>query len=151
MNKVDAFINPSNQPVQPAVPVIVRWILLGLGLLLLGVYAIRLSGQDIRQPDAPLVWKKNLHFADGARGEILVIDAATNQQVAVFEGEQGFLRGTLRALVRERKKRSMGAEEAFELSGHADGQMVLRDPATGEAIHLASFGPTNAQIYRQLQ
>jgi len=150
MNKVDA-LNPANLPVPPAVPVIVRWILLGLSLLLLGVYAIRQSGEDIRQADAPLVWKKNLHFADGTRGEIVVIDAITNQQVAVFEGEQGFLRGTLRALVRERKKRSIGADAAFELSGHADGQMVLRDPATGEAIHLASFGPSNAQIYRQLQ
>jgi hypothetical protein len=29
--------------------------------------------------------------------------------------------------------------------------LVLRDPTTGEAIHLASFGPSNAQVYRQLQ
>jgi len=98
-----------------------------------------------------VVWKKNLRFEDGAKGEIVVRDAATEQQVAVFEGEQGFMRGTLRALARERKKRSIGPEAAFELSGLSDGQMVLHDPATGASIHLASFGPTNAQIYRQLQ
>ena len=147
MNTMNA--TPAETP--PGVPVVVRWVLMGLCLLLLAVFAIRYSGQDIRQPDAPMVWKKSLRFADGARGEIVVVDANTDQQVAVFEGEQGFLRGTLRALVRERKKRSIGADEAFELSGHADGQMILRDPATGEAIHLASFGPSNAQIYRQLQ
>ncbi len=146
MNTTPPLVNP-----QPGVPIVVRWVLVGLTLLLLGVYAVRQSGQDIRQPDAPVVWQKNLRFEDGVRGEIVVFDAATQQQVAVFEGEQGFLRGTLRALVRERKKRSIGADEAFELSSHADGQMVLRDPATGATIHLASFGPSNAQIYRQLQ
>jgi putative photosynthetic complex assembly protein len=146
MNSTPPLLNP-----QPAVPIVVRWVMLSLALLLLGVFAVRQSGQDIRQADAPVVWQKNLHFEDGERGEIVVIDAATRQQVAVFEGEQGFLRGTLRALVRERKKRAIGADEAFELSSHADGQMVLRDPATGEMIHLASFGPSNAQIYRQLQ
>jgi putative photosynthetic complex assembly protein len=146
MNSTPPLLNP-----QPAVPIVVRWVMLSLALLLLGVFAVRQSGQDIRQADAPVVWQKSLHFEDGERGEIVVIDAATRQQVAVFEGEQGFLRGTLRALVRERKKRAIGADEAFELSSHADGQMVLRDPATGEAIHLASFGPSNAQIYRQLQ
>jgi putative photosynthetic complex assembly protein len=135
----------------PAIPLVVRAVLLGLTLLLLGVYAVRQSGQDIRSVDTPIVWKKNLRFEDGAKGEILVRDAITDQQVAVFEGEQGFLRGTLRALARERKKRSIGPDAAFELSEHADGQMVLHDPATGESIHLASFGPSNAKIYRQLQ
>jgi hypothetical protein len=28
---------------------------------------------------------------------------------------------------------------------------VLRDPQTGETIHIASFGPSNAQVFRQLQ
>ena len=134
-----------------AVPVVVRWVLLGLALLLLGVFIARQSAPSVASTDAPVVWTKSLRFEDGAHGEIVVIDALTHQQVAIFEGEQGFMRGTLRALVRERKKRSMGADQAFELSSHADGQLVLRDPATGEAIHLASFGPSNAQIYRQLQ
>lgn len=146
MNSTPPLLNP-----QPAVPTVVRWVLLGLALLLVGVFTVRQTGQNIRDTEAPVVWQKNLHFEDGERGEIVVIDALTRQQVAVFEGEQGFLRGTLRALVRERKKRAIGADEAFELSSHADGQMVLRDPATGATIHLASFGPSNAQIYRQLQ
>jgi putative photosynthetic complex assembly protein len=133
-----------------AIPVVVRWVLLGLTVLVVGIFAARQSGFEARQPDAPVVWKKALHFEDGAHGEILVYDTAA-QQIASFEGEQGFLRGTLRALARERKKRSISPDAAFELSGHADGQMVLRDPTTGEAIHLASFGPSNAQVYRQLQ
>jgi putative photosynthetic complex assembly protein len=133
-----------------AIPVVVRWVLLGLTILVVGIFVARQSGFEARQPDAPVVWKKDLHFEDGMHGEILVYDTAA-QKIATFEGEQGFLRGTLRALARERKKRSISPDVAFELSGHADGQMVLRDPTTGEAIHLASFGPSNAQVYRQLQ
>ena len=134
----------------PAIPFAVRMVLLGLSLLVIGIFAARQAGLEVRQPDAPVVWKKDLRFADGEHGEILVFDT-TSQKIASFEGEQGFLRGTLRALARERKKRAISPDAAFELSGHADGQMVLRDPATGEAIHLASFGPSNAQVYRQLQ
>jgi len=135
---------------QPAIPVVVRWILVGLAVLLVGVSWIKQSGVEMREADAPIVWKKALRFEDGSHGEILVFDAS-QKQIATFEGEQGFLRGTLRALARERKKRSISGEAAFELSGHADGQMVLSDPTTGESIHLASFGPSNVQIYRQLQ
>jgi putative photosynthetic complex assembly protein len=134
----------------PAIPIAVRMVLLGLSLLVIGIFAARQAGLEVRQQDAPVVWKKDLRFADGEHGEILVFDT-TSQKIASFEGEQGFLRGTLRALARERKKRAISPDAAFELSGHADGQMVLRDPATGEAIHLASFGPSNAQVYRQLQ
>jgi len=133
-----------------AIPVVVRWVLLGLAVLIVGIFTARQSGFEARQPDAPVVWTKSLHFEDGTHGEILVYDTAA-QKIATFEGEQGFLRGTLRALARERKKRSISPDAAFELSGHADGQLVLRDPTTGEAIHLASFGPSNAQVYRQLQ
>ncbi len=142
----------SQQPLlrPSAIPVVVRWVLLGLAVLIVGIFTARQSGFEARQPDAPVVWTKSLHFEDGTHGEILVYDTAA-QKIATFEGEQGFLRGTLRALARERKKRSISPDAAFELSGHADGQLVLRDPTTGEAIHLASFGPSNAQVYRQLQ
>jgi hypothetical protein len=31
-----------------------------------------------------------------------------------------------------------------------DGKLVLRDPATGERIHLESFGAGNAAVFAQL-
>jgi len=38
----------------------------------------------------------------------------------------------------------------FELSAYVDGKLVLRDPATGERIHLESFGAGNAAVFAQL-
>ena len=65
------------------------------------------------------------------------------------EGEAGFLRGSLRALVRERKMRGIGSGPAFELIARSDNRLTLLDPATGERLDLESFGPTNAAVYRR--
>ncbi len=128
------------------------WLLgtLVLGSLLL-VAGWRLSGAAITEPTAPVQWQRSLNFEDRPNGDIAVLDAGTRQQIASFQGEQGFVRGTLRALARERKRRELGPEQAFELIGHVDGRLTLRDPATGAQIALESFGPTNAAIFARLQ
>jgi putative photosynthetic complex assembly protein len=86
------------------------------------------------------------------RGSINVIDQSTEQLVQNFQGEQGFLRGTLRALVRERKLRGVDTttERAFELIAHSGGRLTLRDPATGASIALESFGPSNTAVFARL-
>jgi putative photosynthetic complex assembly protein len=128
------------------------WLLsaLVLGSLLL-VAGWRLSGAPITEPAAPVLWQRSLLFEDRPNGDIAVMDAATRQQIASFQGEQGFVRGTLRALARERMRRDLGPEPAFELIGHVDGRLTLRDPATGAQIALESFGPTNAALFARLQ
>ena len=52
----------SHETVRPptAIPVVVRWVLFGLTLLVVGIFAARQSGFEVRQPDAPIVWKKAL-------------------------------------------------------------------------------------------
>jgi hypothetical protein len=57
-------------------PVVVRWVVLGLAVLVVGIFAARQSGFEARQADAPVVWTKALHFEDGTHGEILVYDTA---------------------------------------------------------------------------
>jgi putative photosynthetic complex assembly protein len=81
----------------------------------------------------------------------LVIDASTEQEIARFEGEQGFVRGSLRALVRERKRRDLGPEQPFILQGHTDGRMSLRDPTTEIRIPLDSFGPNQLALFQPLR
>jgi putative photosynthetic complex assembly protein len=102
--------------------------------------------------EAPSVqWQRSLRFEDRPNGDIAVLDAVTQREVARFQGEQGFLRGSLRALARERQRSGMGPQAPFELSGHVDGRITLRDTATGQRIALESFGPTNSAVFAQLQ
>ena len=95
---------------------------------------------------------RTLNFIDQPDGSISVIDQETNETVDNFRGEQGFLRGTLRALVRERKLRGLESNQAqaFELIAHDGGRLTLRDPATGSTIALESFGPTNTAVFARL-
>jgi len=128
--------------------------LLAVGALLLavliGVAAVRLSGTDIRTPDAPAVAQRSLRFEDRPDGSVAVLDARNGQQIESIHGEAGFLRGALRAMARERRKQGLGAEPAFELVARADGRLTLLDPSTGERIDLESFGPTNAAAFARL-
>lgn len=110
----------------------------------------RQSGSTARAPDAPVVAARSLLFADRADGGVDVTDAATGGVVAEIQGEAGFLRGALRALTRERRMRSIGAQAPFELMARADGRLTLADPATGRRIDLESFGPANAGVFSRL-
>jgi putative photosynthetic complex assembly protein len=77
-------------------------------------------------------------------------DEATGELVASVQGEQGFLRGALRALSRERRARGLGPEQPFELIARPDGRLTLVDPVTEQRIDLESFGPTNAGKFATL-
>lgn len=93
---------------------------------------------------------RTLRFVDQADGSIQVIDAATGADVHNFQGEQGFVRGTLRALVRDRRLQGLGADQPFELIAHDAGRLSLRDPATGSTIALESFGSKNIGVFARL-
>ncbi len=116
----------------------------------LAVSAVRVSGVQIREPDAPTVSARLLRFQDGPQGSVVAVDAKTGQTLQQFQGEQGFLRGALRALARERRMRNMGPELPFELNARADGRLTLTDTATGARLDLESFGPTNAAVFAGL-
>jgi len=91
-----------------------------------------------------------LRFEDRTDGGIDVIDARDGHVVhGVAPGTNGFLRGALRGLARDRKRRGIGAEPPFVLTARVDGRLTLDDSATGRQIDLASFGPTNAATFRQ--
>lgn len=131
-----------------------RGVLIGIGVLvavsLLGTAVVRLSGISIREPDAPTVQSRALRFEDGPAGSVVVIDANTGATAATVVGEQGFLRGALRAMARERRKSGIGSERPFDLVLRADGRLTLMDPVTQARIDLESFGPTNQAVFSRL-
>lgn len=125
--------------------------LLAIGALLaasiVGVAAWRAAELPVRPPDAATVAERWLRFEDLPDGGVLVIDARSGTPIETMRGEQGFLRGSLRGLARERRLHGVGPEAPFVLSARADGRASLSDPATGARIDLESFGPTNAAVY----
>jgi putative photosynthetic complex assembly protein len=121
--------------------------LLVLALVFSAAAAVRWSGTPIREPDAATVLQRALHFVDRADGGISVVDADSGHTLDVVHGEQGFLRGSLRGLVRERKRRGLSRTEPFQLIARADGRLTLTDASTGERIELESFGPSNVAVY----
>ena len=128
-----------------------RWVLWATGFLLaftLGAVAlIRITGNGPDQLAAATLNERLLRFEDSTNGGVAVIDGETGQLLTTMTGEQGFLRGSLRALTRDRISRKVGAEQPFKLIARTDGRLTLFDPVTGQRIDLESFGPTNAAVF----
>lgn len=150
-----ALARANRMSLAPGLPGSRPWMawLLGLAVAcaVLGTAWQRYAGAPLSDDAAPVSWQRSLHFVDRPNGDIAVIDAASRLEVAQFQGEQGFVRGALRALARERRRHELGPEQPFELTGHVDGRVTLRDPATGMRLNLESFGPTNAAVFSRLQ
>lgn len=144
-------MNAPHAPMSSALPFPLLWMASLLLLVLLAVGWARWQGVTVQFEEAPTVWQRELVFTDTPHGDVLVVDAATGQPVARFEGEQGFLRGTLRALARERSRRAIGPESALHLLAKSDGRLILLDPSTGEKIGLEAFGPSNLAVFVRLQ
>ena len=107
------------QTTSPQPDHIPRALLVGAAALvlvsLMAVAAVRLSGANIHAPDASAVATRSLRFEDRSDGSIAIIDARSGLEVERIQGEAGFIRGALRALARERRKRELRPEAAFDL------------------------------------
>jgi len=119
---------------------------------LLLVVGVRSTGQgEVRTPQAAVLAERLLHFVDQPDGSIRILDARDGRLIdTVAPGTNGFLRGTLRGLARERGREGIGPEIAFRLTGRSDGRLLLEDPATRRLVDLGSFGPTNATVFARL-
>jgi putative photosynthetic complex assembly protein len=97
---------------------------------------------------APITEQRLVRFEDRPDGGVGVIDAVTGKDIAVAQpGTNGFLRGSLRGLMRARKRQGIGITEPFRIERFTTGQIVLRDEATRTDIPLNAFGPTNAAVF----
>jgi putative photosynthetic complex assembly protein len=86
----------------------------------------------------------DLGFSDGADGSVSVRESQTGRLLAVLPpGGDGFIRGVLRGLARDRLRRGIGATPPFRLSEARGGALSLLDTATGRLIDLQSFGKDN--------
>jgi putative photosynthetic complex assembly protein len=101
--------------------------------------------------DSTVIQERRLNFADRDDGAVVVLDVDQQAPVATLAaGTNGFLRGVLRGLVRERRARGLGVDSPFVLTRWSDDHLTLTDGATGRRIELRAFGPTNEQAFRVL-
>ncbi len=133
-----------------------RGLLIAAGVLT--VFTILIAGatkMNRDQDEAALLESatavRDLRFDVQSDETITVTDAQTDETVDVLEpGSEGFIRGVLRGLTRERIRFSASPDAPYRVAQLEDGRYFLQDPATDQTISLGSFGPTNAQAFGRL-
>ncbi len=117
-----------------------------------GSLAARLSGVGrAAPPTAEAVQRLTLRFDDQPDGAVIVRRANDGAVIYRIAPEtNGFMRATLRGLVRERRRSGLGDETPFVLTFWNDGRMSLDDSATGRRVALEAFGETNGVAFAKL-
>jgi putative photosynthetic complex assembly protein len=130
--------------------------LVGAGLLLavtIGVVLLsRLGGVSsvVLVPMGKLVETREIAFLDAPKGALNVVDTSTQEVIfTTGTGTDGFLRGTLRALGRDRKRVGGQKVEPYTVSRWESGHITLTDSVTGAKIDLAAFGSTNVAVFER--
>jgi putative photosynthetic complex assembly protein len=121
-----------------------------LSLLLAG--SARLTGVGTTEnPESEPVIETALTFEDRSDGAVVVHRHDTGEVVEVYEpGTNGFVRGVLRGMARERRMHEVDAGPPFLVTRWADGRHTLSDPSTGRTIELDPFGPSNVGVFARL-
>jgi putative photosynthetic complex assembly protein len=89
-----------------------------------------------------------LQFVDRTDGGVDVIRAVDGRKIAEFAPTtNGFARGVLRSMARERRLSGIGRLPPFVLLQRADGGFSLHDPETGRQVSLDGFGAVNEQVF----
>lgn len=121
------------------------------GLALAVATAARLGGPPAAEPPVRArLGDFPLSFHDRADGSVMVAAAGGGEARLLAAGTHNFVRGVMRGLARERRRRGIGEEPPFLLTSWDDGALTLSDPATGRRIELGAFGPVNLDEFRQL-
>lgn len=97
------------------------------------------------------VERRVLRFADAPDGGILVYDGATGALAGrLAPGGDGFLRGALRAMARERHLARIGPERPFVLTRWSGGGLTLDDSVTRMHVAVSAFGPTQVASFERV-
>jgi len=115
------------------------------------VAAQRLLSLPATSPAAslPVIETRLLTFEDSSDGSVIIRDANDHALIAIAEpGTNGFLRGTLRGLMRTRSRESINLLAPFRLSKLGNGALMLIDETNNVTLNLDAFGHTNADTFR---
>ena len=135
-------------PYFPRAPLVGLFAMVGLSLA--AAVAGRMTNTGAVETTGSVVAARDLRFADGTDGSVIITDARDGSPVEVLTGENGVVRGTLRGLARTRRSEGIGSEDPFHLTSWSDGRLTLDDPTTGRRLELEAFGSTNTEVFGKL-
>ncbi|MEM6954033.1 MAG: photosynthetic complex assembly protein PuhC [Myxococcota bacterium] len=128
-----------------------RWVIAAAALMMIATIGLAALGRaratsssDAAPSGEPYA---ELHVEDRENGEVAFFNAAGDEVWVVPQESGGFVRGVLRGVFRTRRLESVGPEQPLRLFERTDGELVLRDPATGHTVELRSFGQTNYESF----
>lgn len=130
-----------------------RGALFGAAFLIVGSLGLAASARSAHLSEpvkaaAPAREFVDVRFEDRPDGTLAVIGADSGREIsAIAPGTNGFIRGVVRGMFRNRKLESMGHDGRFRLAREAEGRLTLVDPQTGRRVDLDSFGPTNSAAF----
>ena len=137
-----------------------RGVLIAVGtlltLIILAIAAFRLLGLDPAPlPLASAVETRDLRFVaiqpTGISDQgVEVWDHRTGALLETLPpGEEGFIRGVLRSIGRDRRSRDLDPATPFQVARRTDGAITLEDLGTGLVIDLRAFGVSNVAAFER--
>lgn len=135
-----------------------RPLLLGVGALvmttLIGVTAMRLAGvEPVAQPPSLAAADSRVlvRIVEIDGGGVDLRDPETGTvEASLGVGEDGFVRGVMRALTHRRSVSGAPADGPVELIAFPGGHIALLDPSTGWRADLTGFGADNLATFASL-
>jgi putative photosynthetic complex assembly protein len=102
----------------------------------------------IRNPVMSPVAIRDLVITDMPGDRLSVVDAATGDRLEIIApNKDGFIRGAMNGLRRERMLRGKPVDAPWRLIRWDNGRLTLSDTATGQRVELDAFGKTNAAAF----
>jgi putative photosynthetic complex assembly protein len=137
---------------QPANTYMARLPLIGMVTLVVLSFAIivfaRLTGLGVTGiPASRVISSISLTFEDREDGSVIVRDDAGRILETIAVSADGFIRGAMRSMARDRKRLGLGSAVPFVLERRENGRLGLSDPSTGGRLELDAFGPSNSGAF----
>ncbi|WP_194743681.1 photosynthetic complex assembly protein PuhC [Thermaurantiacus tibetensis] len=144
---------PIPKPVLWGIAAMVAAVFALTGAVALGLLDRPKPASQVRaEAGVPVVAERLLVFRDLPDGTLGIFEGAASAPFAsVAAGSnEGFVRGVIRSMARERRMKGVGPEAPYRLRLWGDGRLSLEDVATGRTVELDSFGADNRRAFWRL-
>ncbi len=123
-----------------------------IGFTIIMISVARLTGFMMPQePVTAELYARDISFVEQDDGSMFVIDVDTDELIQTLPpGSEGFIRGVLRSIARQRNGYEAPLSEPLHLARRENGSLTLEDPVTGILLDLRAFGETNEAAFASL-